>query len=198
MPAETLRRFWTMVAHLHGGLWNGSSVGRSLGVSDKTARRYLDVLVGSYMVRALPPWFENLKKRQVRSPKVLLRDSGILHALLGIGDRHQLLGHPKAGASWEGFVVERILDRLGSRDAYFWATHQGAELDLLVLHRGRRLGFEVKLSDAPRPSRSMRVAFQDLGLDSLWVVHPGGDSWPMGEGLEAIAFGDLMTRLDEM
>jgi predicted AAA+ superfamily ATPase len=198
MPAETLRRFWTMVAHLHAGLWNGSSVGRSLGVTDKTARSYLDVLVGSYMARAIPPWFENLKKRQVRSPKIVLRDSGILHALLGIADRHQLLGHPKAGASWEGFVVEQILDRLGTRDAYFWATHQGAELDLMVLHRGRRLGFEVKLSDAPRASKSMHVARQDLGLDSLWVIHPGDESWPMGESLEAVAFDELLRRLDEL
>lgn len=198
IPAETLRRFWMMVAHSHAELWNASAIGRSLGVNDKTARRYLDILTGAYMVRALPPWFENLKKRQVKAPKIFLRDSGLLHSLLGIADRDQLLGHPKLGASWEGFVVEHILDRLGSRDAYFWATHQGAELDLLVFHRGRRLGFEVKFSDAPRLTRSMRVAREDLGLDSLWIIHPGEDRWPMAEGVEAVAFSDLLIMLDEI
>jgi predicted AAA+ superfamily ATPase len=196
IPAETLRRFWTMLAHLHAQLWKGSTIGRSLGVSDKTARRYLDILVGSFMVRALPPWFENLKKRQVKSPKLYLRDSGVLHSLLGICDRDQLLGHPKLGASWEGFVIEHILSRLDSRNAYFWATHQGAELDLLVFHRGLRLGFEVKFSDAPTVSRSMRIAREDLDLDSLWVVHPGRDSWPISEGIQAVAFGDLLPMLD--
>jgi predicted AAA+ superfamily ATPase len=196
VPAETLRRFWMMLAHLHAGLWNGSAIGRSLGVNDKTARRYLDILVGAYMVRAVPPWFENLKKRQVKSPKIFLRDSGLLHSLLGVADRDQLLGHPKLGASWEGFVVEHILDRLGSGDAYFWATHQGAELDLLVFQRGRRLGFEVKFADAPRLGKSMRIAQQDLELDSLWVVHPGNASWPMADGIEAVSFSELLTRLD--
>jgi len=198
IPAETLRRFWMMLAHLHAELWNASTIGRSLGVSDKTTRRYLDILVGAYMVRALPPWFENLKKRQVKSPKVFLRDSGLLHSLLGIADRDQLLGHPKLGGSWEGFVIEHIVDRLGSKDAYFWATHQGAELDLLVFRRGRRLGFEVKFSDAPRPTKSMRVAHDDLGLDTLWVVYPGDVSWPMAEGIEAVGFADLLTRLNEL
>ena len=198
IPAETLRRFWMMLAHLHGELWNGSAIGRSLGVNDKTTRRYLDILVGAFMVRALPPWFENLKKRQVKSPKIFLRDSGLLHSLLSISDRHELLGHPKVGASWEGFVIEHIADRLGSREAYFWATHQGAELDLLVFHRGRRLGFEAKFSDAPRLTRSMRVASDDLGLHSLLVVHPGKVSWPMAEGIEAVGFVDLLTRFDSL
>ena len=195
IPAETLRRFWMMLAHMHAELWNGSAIGRSLGINDKTARNHLDLLVGAYMVRILPPWFENMKKRQVKSPKVYLRDSGLLHSLLGIVDREQLLGHPKVGSSWEGFVLEHVLDRLGARDAYFWATHQGAELDLLVFHRGRRLGFEVKLSDAPNLTRSMRIAVDDLGLDSLWVVHPGKDSWPMSDRIEAVAFPDLLTKL---
>ena len=198
IPAETLRRFWMMLAHLHSELWNASTIGRSLGVTDKTARRYLDILVGAYMVRALPPWFENLKKRQVKSPKIFFRDCGLLHSLLGIVNRDQLLGHPKLGGSWEGFVIEHILDRLGSRDAYFWATHQGAELDLLVFHRGRRLGFEVKFSDAPGLTKSMRVAHDDLELDTLWVVYPGDISWPMAERIEAVAFADLLTRLDEI
>lgn len=196
--AEILRRFWMMLAHLHAELWNGSAIGRSLGVNEKTARRYLDILVGAYMVRTLPPWFANLKKRQVKSPKIFLRDSGLLHSLLGIADRDQLLGHPKLGSSWEGFVIEHILDRLGSREAYFWATHQGAEIDLMVFHRGRRLGFEVKFSDAPGLTKSMSVAHDDLELDSLWVVHPGEVSWPMTEDIEAVAFADLLTRLDKL
>ena len=198
VPTETLRRFWMMLAHLHSELWNGSAISRSLGVTDKTARRYLDILVGAYMVRVLPPWFENLKKRQVKSPKVFLRDSGLLHSLLGVGSREQLLGHPKLGASWEGFVIEHILDRLGSSQAYFWATHQGAELDLLVFYRGRRLGFEVKFSDAPRFTRSMAVALDDLELDSLWTVYPGEVSWPLAEGVEVLGLADLLTRLDEL
>jgi hypothetical protein len=198
IPAETLRRFWMMLAHMHAEVWNGSAIGRSLAVNDKTARRYLDLLAGAYMVRILPPWFENLKKRQVRSPKVYIRDSGLLHSFLGIADRDQLLGHPKLGSSWEGFVIEHVLDRLGARDAYFWATHQGAELDLLVIRRGRRLGIEVKFSDAPGLTRSMRVARGDLQLDSLWVVHPGQTSWPMAEGIEAVAFPELLTRLERL
>jgi predicted AAA+ superfamily ATPase len=198
IPAETLRRFWTMLAHMHAELWNGSAIGRSLGISDKTARRHLDLLHGAYMVRVIQPWFENLKKRQVKSPKIYLRDSGLLHLFLGIADRDQLLGHPKLGSSWEGFVVEHILDRLGARRAYFWATHQGSELDLLVFHRGHRLGFEVKFSDAPVLTRSMHIAQEDLELDSLWVIHPGESSWPMAEGIEAVAFSGLLTRLDEL
>jgi predicted AAA+ superfamily ATPase len=196
VPAETLRRFWMMLAHMHAELWNGSAIGRSLGINDKTARHHLDLLVGAFMVRALPPWFENLKKRQVKSPKVFLRDSGLLHSLLGIVDRDQLLGHPKLGSSWEGFVIEHILDRLGSRDAYFWATHQGAELDLLVFHRGRRIGFEVKFSDAPKITRSMRTALNDLKLDQLWVIHPGDASWNMTESIEAVAFSELLKRFE--
>ncbi len=198
IPAETLRRFWMMLAHLHAELWNGSAIGRSLGITDKTARGYLDILVGAYMVRALPPWFENLKKRQVKSPKIFLRDSGLVHSLLGISGRDQLLGHPKLGASWEGFVIEQILNRLGGSKAYFWASHQGAELDLLVFRRGRRLGFEVKFSDAPRLTKSMRIARDDLRLDSLWIVHPGDSSWPMAEGIEVVAFADLLARIEEM
>ena len=189
-----------MLAHLHGELWNSSALGRSLGVSEKTARRYLDILAGSYMVRVLPPWFENLKKRQVRSPKIYLRDSGVLHGLLGIEVRDQLLGHPKLGASWEGFVIEQIIDRLPRHDFYFWATHQGAELDVLTFHRTHRLGFEIKFSDAPRLTKSMRIAREDLNLDQLWVVHPGQDSWPMAEGVTAVAFSrsPRETRRDRM
>jgi predicted AAA+ superfamily ATPase len=181
IPAESLRRFWTMIAHAHGSVWNASALGRSLGVSDQTTRSYLDILAGAYVVRVLPPWFENLRKRQVKSPKVLVRDCGLLHSLLQIPDLQGLLGHPAAGASWEGFVVEQVLARLESRDAYFWAAHSGAELDLLVFHRGRRLGFEAKLADAPTVTRSMRAALADLALDHLYVVVPGGPTYRLDE-----------------
>jgi predicted AAA+ superfamily ATPase len=181
IPAESLRRFWTMIAHAHGSVWNASALGRSLGVSDQTTRSYLDILAGAYVIRVLPPWFENLKKRQVKSPKVLVRDSGLLHSLLQIPDLQGVLGHPAAGASWEGFVVEQVLARLESRDAYFWAAHSGAELDLLVFHRGRRLGFEAKLADAPAVTRSMRAALADLALDHLYVLVPGGPTYRLDE-----------------
>lgn len=181
IPAETLRRFWTMIAHSHGQLWNASGIGRSLGVSDHTGRRYLDVLAGAFMLRILPPWHENLKKRQVKAPKVYLRDSGLLHALLRLTTLHDLLGHPKLGASWEGFALEQILTAIETRDAYFWATHAGAELDLLVLHRGRRFGFELKHSETPTVSPSMRTAIEALGLARLWIVVPGGPAWEIDE-----------------
>lgn len=195
IPAESLRRFWTMIAHAHGRVWNASSIGRSLGVSDHTTRTYLDILAGAYVVRVLPPWFENVKKRQVRAPKVFLRDSGLLHSLLQIRDGHALSGHPTVGTSWEGFVVEQILGLLASRDAYFWATHSGAELDLLVMHRGRRLGFEVKLADAPTVTRSMRTAYTELHLDHLYVVLPGGPTYALDENITATSLGALTTSL---
>lgn len=198
IPAETLRRFWTMIAHAHGRTWNASNVGRSLGVSDHTTRSYLDILAGAYVVRVLPPWFENVKKRQVRAPKVFLRDSGLLHALLQLRDRDSLLGHPTVGASWEGFVIEQILNLLDTRDAYFWATHSGAELDLLLMHRGRRLGVEVKLADAPVVTSSMRTAMSALRLDHLYVVVPGGPTYALDDRvtattLTAVAGGLLET-----
>lgn len=191
IPAETLRRFWTMIAHYHGRVWNAAEFARSLGTSEKTARRYLDILAGTYMVRVLPPWFENLRKRQVKSPKVYLRDSGLLHTLLGIEDREALRGHPSSGASWEGFALEEVIREVGTREAYFWATHQGAELDLMVHVGGRRYGFEFKLSDAPGTSRSMRIALDDLGLEHLWVVYPGQTSYPLDERISVIPLGDV-------
>lgn len=181
IPAEALRRFWTMIAHSHGQVWNASGIGRSLGVSDHTVRRYLDILAGGFMLRVLPPWYENLKKRQVKSPKVYLRDSGLLHILLRLQTRHDLQGHPKLGASWEGFALEQILTTLETRDAYFWAAHAGPELDLLVFARGRRYGFELKLSEAPTVSRSMRTATETLRLDKLWIVVPDGPGWDVDD-----------------
>lgn len=195
VPAATLGRFWMMLAHYHGQVLNQAELARALGSSEPTARRYLDILCGTYVVRQLPPWFANLKKRQVRSPKVYIRDSGILHALLGVSDAAALQGHPKLGASWEGFCLEQILSVCGERDAYFWGTHAGAELDLLLTHRGRRLGFEFKYADQPTTTKSMHVALQDLGLDHLYVVHPGEHGFALGERITAMALPALIDLL---
>lgn len=195
VPAATLGRFWMMLAHYHGQVLNQAELARALASSEPTARRYLDILCGTYVVRQLLPWFENLKKRQVRSPKVYIRDSGILHALLGVPDAAALQGHPKLGASWEGFCLEQILSVCGERNAYFWGTHSGAELDLLLTHRGRRLGFEFKYADQPATTKSMRVALQDLQLDHLYVVHPGEHRFPLDEAITAITLPALITEL---
>jgi predicted AAA+ superfamily ATPase len=190
VPAPTMRRFWTMLAHYHGQVWNASELGRALGVNEKTARSYLDVLEGTYVVRVLQPWYENLGKRLIRSPKVYVRDSGLLHALLGLPSLAEVLGHPKVGASWEGFAIEEVLRRVEG-DPWFWATHQGAELDLLLLRRGDRLGFEFKRTDAPRLTKSMRIAQQNLRLDRLFVVYPGSQRYALGDDIEALPIGDL-------
>jgi predicted AAA+ superfamily ATPase len=194
IPAETLRRFWMMVAHYHGQIWNAAEFARSLGTSEVTARRYLDILAGAYMVRLLPPWFENISKRQVKSPKVYIRDSGVLHGLLQLGALSDVQSHPKLGASWEGFAIEQIIRLLDTRDAYFWATHGGAELDLLVHAGGKRYGFEFKYSDAPGTSRSMQVAVHDLALTHLWVVYPGGHEYALDERITALPL-DALPRL---
>lgn len=194
VPAEALRRFWTVMAHYHGQIWNGSELGRAIGVSPLTARHYLDILAGAYLMRILPPWHENLKKRQVKSPKVYLRDSGLLHALLGVGGLPALRGHPRYGASWEGFALEQVLIHFGETDAYFWSTQRGAELDLVLLGRGRRLGFEFKCSDAPSMTRSMAIALEDLKLDRLFVVYPGRERYRLQEKIEAIP----LSALDEL
>lgn len=198
IPAETLRRFWTMVAHFHAGVWNAAELARSLGSSESTARRYLDILAGAYMVRVLPPWFENLRKRQVKAPKVYLKDSGLLHALLGIRDLAALHGHPKRGASWEGLALEQVIQGLRTRDAYFWATHGGAELDLLAFVGGHRYGFEFKVADAPGTTRSIRVALHDLELEHLWIVYPGSTQYDLDERISVIPLQqvpDLCARL---
>lgn len=195
IPATTLSRFWNMVAHFHGGIWNAAEFARSLGASENTARRYLDVLTGAWAVRQIQPWFENLGKRQIRSPKIYVQDSGILHALLDLGTEDQLLGHPKAGASWEGFVINQILSIAGFRDAYFWGTHQGAEIDLLLMRGGRRYGFEMKLSDAPTITKSMKIALEDLKLAQLFVVYPGATSYALHEKIEVVSIADLAKRL---
>lgn len=186
LPAETLRRFWTMIAHYHGQTWNAAEFARALGASESTARNYLDILTGAFMVRALPPWFENLKKRQVKSPKIYVRDTGLLHTLLTLEREEELAGHPKVGASFEGFVIEQLLAALETINAHFWATHAGAELDLLVLHGGKRYGFECKLADAPATTRAMRVALEDLGLEKIWVVYPGKESYRLDEKISVL------------
>ncbi len=197
LPASLLRRFWTMVAHYHGQLWNASELGASLGLSDTTIRRYLDLLQGTFMIRTLAPWFENLGKRQVRSPKIYLGDSGILHALLGIRGRTDLELHPKLGASWEGFVLSHLTRRLGAEreECHFWATHQGAELDLLVVRGSHRLGFEIKRTSTPTVTKSMRIAQKDLKLDSLTVIHAGAHNFPLGEGIAAVAATRLLDDI---
>lgn len=195
IPAETLRRFWTMVAHYHGQVWNAAEFARSLGNSEAAARNYLDILSGSYMVRQLPPWFENMKKRQVKSPKIYIRDSGILHTLLSLSSFDDILGHPKLGASWEGFVVEQIFALTESRDIYFWATHAGAELDLLLFRHGKRYGFEIKYSDAPKTSKSMRSAVSDLDLEHLYIICPGQVSYPLDDKISVLAIRDLTKTI---
>jgi hypothetical protein len=195
IPAETLRRFWTMIAHYHGQVWNASDIGRSLGVSEHTTRRYLDILAGAYMVRILPPWFENLKKRQVKSPKIYIQDSGILHALLQQPSLRELQGHPKLGASWEGFALQEVLAVLQTRDAYFWGTHAGAELDLLVLAKGKRYGFEFKYADAPGRSRSMHAAIHSLNLSHLWVVCPGKEEYALENNISVVPLSSIKSRV---
>ncbi len=197
VPAMTLRRFWTMLAHYHGQIWNAAELARALGSSEPTARRYLDILAGTYMVRQLPPWFENLKKRQVKAPKIYLRDSGICHALLGIQGMDGLESHPKLGASWEGFALEQILATTGDRNAYFWATHAGAELDLLIFHRGKRLGFEFKYTEKPSTTKSMQTAVADLALDHLYVVYPGEHTIPLSEVITASSLPGVIELLSQ-
>ncbi|MCX5789138.1 MAG: ATP-binding protein [Elusimicrobia bacterium] len=194
VPAATMRRFWTMLAHSHGQVWNSSEFARSFGVSDKAVRRYLDVLSDTFMARLLQPWHENLSKRQVKAPKVYFRDTGTLHLLAGIEDLSHLRTHPRCGASWEGFALEQVIQACGAwpDQCYFWATHQGAELDLLLIRGRRRTGFEFKLSESPGLTPSMRTAMSDLKLDRLWVVHAGAERYPLAKGVEAIPLAALV------
>jgi predicted AAA+ superfamily ATPase len=193
IPAAAMRRFWTMLAHYHGQVWNASEVGRSMGLTDKTVRSYLDILTGTFMVRQLQPWFQNISKRQVKAPKIYLRDSGLLHSLLGLTDLHTLLGHPRLGASFEGFAIEQILNAFRPAEAFFWKTHGGAEIDLFFLHKGKRLGFEIKFSEAPAVQRSMYTALRDLDLDHLWIVYPGKHKYPVEKNITAIPLAGIAT-----
>jgi predicted AAA+ superfamily ATPase len=191
VPATALLRFWTMLAHNHGNVWNAAEPARSLGVSEPTVRRYLDLLTGLFMVRQLQPWHENLKKRQVKAPKIYLRDSGLLHQLLGISTDRDLLVHPKCGASWQGYTIEETLKVVQPDEAYFWATHQGAELDLLLIKDGRRLGVEIKRMDAPVLTPSMRIALDNLKLEQLVVLYPGKTHYPLAERVKVMPLSVL-------
>ncbi|MEZ5622655.1 MAG: ATP-binding protein [Burkholderiaceae bacterium] len=186
IAAPTMLRFWRMLAHVHGNIWSAADPARSLGVSEPTVRRYLDALTHTLMVRQLQPWHANLGKRQVKSPKVYFRDSGLLHALLDVATLPELLAHPRCGASWEGFALEQVLRLAKPAEAYFWATHQGAELDLLMFQGQRRVGVEFKRSDAPAVTKSMRIAIDDLRLDELYIVYPGEHRFALGDGIEAV------------
>lgn len=193
IPAIALRRFCNMVAHYHGQTWSGSEMARALSVSEPTVRRYLDLMADVYMLRQLPPWFENLGKRQVRAPKVYVRDSGLLHALLGIANQRDLENHPKVGASWEGYAVEEVLKSVRPAEAYYWATHNGAELDLLLFKDGRRIGVECKRADAPVLTPSMRIALADLKLDRLCVLYPGDKTYSLAKKVEVIPLAKFVN-----
>lgn len=199
LPAALLRRFWTMLAHCHGQVWNGSEIGTSIGSSHTTVRRYLDLLSQALVIRQLPPWHVNVKKRVVKSPKIYIRDSGLMHSLLRLDDLEMLQNHPKLGASWEGFALGQILSRFGERDAYFWATHAGAELDLMLLRKGKRWGFEFKYADAPGLTKSMKIALEDLKLEKLWVIYPGTTNYPVHKKIEVIGLKNIAAiKIDKI
>jgi hypothetical protein len=200
VPAETLHRFWTMLAHYHGQTWNASELARAFAMSDVTVRRYLDLLTSLFLVRQIPPWHANVGKRLVKAPKVYITDSGLLHQLLGLASKESLLAHPKVGASWEGFARAAVEDRLGaSRDeCYFYGTHGGAELDLLVVRGPRRIGFEFKRTVAPEVSRSMKIVLDDLKLERLDVVHAGERTYPLTHRIRAVALARLALDLKPM
>jgi len=195
IPSTAMRRFRTMLAHYHGQIWNASELSRAMGLSNKTVRSYLDVLSGAYMVRQLQPWFEDINKRQVRSPKIYLRDSGLLHSLLNITDMQVLYGHPKVGSSWEGFAIEQVLSILHLQEAYFWGTHGGSGLDLMFFHKGKRYGIEAKFSEAPEITRSMYTALQDLQLTRLWVIYPGSHEYPVHDRVTVIPLQQIAHLL---
>jgi predicted AAA+ superfamily ATPase len=193
LPPLTVLRFITMLAHYHGQTCNGSEIARSMQLAHTTIKRYLDILTGALLVYQLPPWAENIGKRLVKSPKIYIRDSGLLHALLDLPDMRTLQSHPKLGASWEGFAMGQLLSRLEKRYVHFWSTHGGAELDLCVMRGSRRTGVEFKYSSAPTISKSMRIALEDLRLDHLYIVTPGDKSFALAEDISVLG----LSRLDE-
>jgi uncharacterized protein len=195
IPAVTLRRFWSMIAHYHGQTWNAAELARALAVNESTIRRYLDLMTGVFMVRQLPPWHENLCKRQVKAPKVYVRDSGLLHSLLGISNQRDLEHHPKVGASWEGYAIEEVIKAIHPDDAYYWATYNGAEIDLLLFKNGRRIGVECKRADAPVLTSSMCVAMKDLNLHELHVVYPGKKRYPLADKMTVVPLAEFTGAL---
>ena len=196
IPAPAMRRFWTMLAHYHGQIWNASRMGSALGINDKTARSYLDLLTQTYMIYQLQSWHENIRKRQVKSPKIYFRDSGLLHSLLDVGDFHAVTGHPQAGASWEGFAMEQIIRKTHPSQVYYWATYSGAELDFFTVVNGKRYGIEFKFSEAPDKTKSMAVAVESLRLDKLLIVYPGQESWPIDETISVCPIAEAEQFLE--
>lgn len=200
VPGATMERFWAMLAHHHGQIWNASELASCFGVAHTTVRRYLDLLVDTFMIRTLQPWHENLGKRQVKAPKVYFRDSGLLHTLLGLRTQGDLERHPKLGASFEGFAIDQVVRRLGAErsECFFWSTYAGAELDLLVVRGGRRYGFEFKHTDAPGTTKSTAIAFADLRLDRLDIVHVGNETYPLTKGVRAVALARILQDLQPL
>jgi hypothetical protein len=195
MPALALHRFWTMLAHCHGKRWNAAPIATSLGISEPTVRRYLDILTGLFMVRQLPPWHVNIKKRQVKAPKIYIRDTGILHSLLGLRTEVEVLRHPGCGASWEGHVMEEVIRSVEPDDVYFWATHQGAEIDLVFLKGGRMYGVEVKRADAPAMTSSLRIALEDLELERIAVIYPGRKRYSLHKKIAVLPFDAVLSGM---
>ena len=191
LPPVTLIRFWTMLAHYHGQIFNASEIARSLGISVMTVNRYLDIMTGVFMIRQLQPWYVNIKKRQVKSPKIYFNDTGILHALLGIQNQRDLLRHPKYGASWEGFVLEELIDSIDPHEVYFWATHQGAEIDLVFNKGGQMYGVEIKRQDAPRMTASIKHALEDLKLERIAVIYPGSRRYSVHKQVDVVPFDEI-------
>lgn len=189
IPARTLRQFWMMLAHYHGQIFNASEIGRSLSISDNTARRYLDLLSGTFVVRQLQPWYYNTKKRIVKRPKMYFRDSGILHALLSLDNYNAVTTYPKLGASWEGFAIQQAIEHLNLREeeTFFWAVHTGAELDLVFAKKGKLWGIEIKYDEAPRLTKSMKFAMSELSLSHLWVIYPGTENYPLDKNISAVS-----------
>ena len=198
IPSSALRRFWMMLAHYHGQVWNASTFAESIGSSQKTARRYLDLLTDVFVVRQLQPWYQNIKKRQVKAPKVYVRDSGLLHSLLGLAGLRELQSHPKLGASWEGFIVEQVASMTRLHDIYFWTTHGGTEIDLLIMRGGQRMGIEAKYTDAPKMTRSIRIAIGDLELDRVFIIYPGPKSFPLEDKVQALSVLDIGRIFEEL
>jgi uncharacterized protein len=195
IPADTLRRFWMMIAHYHAQIWNGAELARGLGVTEHTVRGYLDLLTGTFLLRQLSPWFENLGKRQFKSPKVYVRDSGLLHALLSLENQDDLESHPKVGASWEGFALEQVLSVIGAEQVFFWGTHAGAELDLMFFRHGRRFGVEFKTNAAPEMTKSLHIALADLKLERAWIVYPGDEAYRVHERVEVVPLKHIIKSL---
>lgn len=193
IPPAALRRFWTMLAHYHGQAWNATELSRSMGLSDKTVRSYLDILTGAFMVRQLQPWYANIGKRQMKAPKVYFRDTGLLHSLLDIPDKTSLLGNPKSGASWEGFALEQVIQTVHPLEAYYWGVHGRAELDFLFTNKGKRYGVEIKFSEAPAVTTSMRTAIDDLSLKQLWIVYPGKHAHEIDRKISLLPITEIET-----